>query len=157
MPRPEQASPSNPNPGSDLTHHPIPRRDKVRLYFFLGLLASAVLYSAYNLYVLDPYIYAGMGRGVRHVYKFGSLLLAWMIGFLVFRKIAPAWLTYLWNTLYLLSVGLLVILALYDAVIHNLPPSFRQPVSTFHEALISPIPFVVIGLLNFGMRRRPTN
>ena len=137
----------------DAAHHAIPSRDKTRLYFFLGLLASAILYSAYNLYVLDPYIYADMGRGIRHGYKFGSLLVAWVIGFLVFRKIAAVWLTQLWNTLYAVSLCLLLILALYDAIIHNLPASFRQPVSTFHEALISPIPYVVIGLLNFATHR----
>ena len=131
------------------------QRDKARLYFFLGLLASAILYSAYNLYVLDPYIYADMGRGVRHVYKFGSLLLAWLIGFLVFRKIAPAWLNQLWNILYVAGLALLVLLAMYDALIHHLPPSLRQPVSTFHEALISPIPYVVIGLLTRATRRAP--
>jgi 4-amino-4-deoxy-L-arabinose transferase-like glycosyltransferase len=165
MPRPEKGprpepnpDPShNPNSGSEPpTHHPIPRRDRARLFFFLGLLASAILYSAYNLYVLDPYIYANMGRGVRHGYKFGSLLIAWLIGILVFRKIAPSWLTHLWNTLYAASIAILLILALYDAMIHNLPSSFRQPVSTFHEALISPIPYVVIALLNFATRRPPT-
>ena len=127
--------------------------DRARLYFFLGLLASAILYSAYNLYVLDPYVYASMGRGIRHGYKFGSLLLAWLIGFLVFQKIAPAWLNQLWNILYAAGLAILIILALYDAFIHNLPPSIRQPVSTFHETLISPIPYVVIGLLTRATRR----
>ncbi len=155
MPRPEKGSPPNPNSHTS-SRHPIPRSDRARLYFFFGLLASAALYSAYNLYVLDPYVYAGMGRGVRHGYKFGSLILAWLIGFLVFRKIAPSWLTHLWNTLYVAGVCLLVIFAIYDAAIRNLPPSFRQPVSTFHEALISPIPYVVIGLLNFATRRSPS-
>ncbi|HTR29480.1 MAG TPA: hypothetical protein VMH27_09425 [Puia sp.] len=127
--------------------------DRARLYFFLGLLGSAILYSAYNLYVLDPYVYTSMGRGVRHGYKFGSLLLAWLIGLLVFRQIAPAWLNQLWNILYAAGLALLIVLALYDAFIHILPPSLRQPVSTFHEALISPIPYVVFGLLTRATRR----
>jgi hypothetical protein len=67
--------------------------------------------------------------------------------------IAPAWLNQLWNILYAAGLALLIILALYDAVIHNLSPSLRQPVSTFHEALISPIPYVVIGLLTRATRR----
>ena len=131
------------------------RRDKARLYFFFGLLASAILYSAYNLYVLDPFVYTNMGRSTRHLYKFASILIAWLIGFLVFRKTAPAWLIQLWNILYAAGLGLLLLLACYDAFIHLLPPSLRQPISTFHEALISPIPYVVTGLLNFAIRRTP--
>ena len=130
------------------------RRDKVRLYFFLGLLASAILYSAYNLYILDPYVYADMGRSTRHVYKFGSLIIAWLIGFLVLRPTAPAWLLQLWSILYAACLALLLILAGYDAAIHPLPPTLRQPISTLHEALISPIPYVVIGLLNWATSRK---
>ena len=130
------------------------RRDKARLYFFLGLLATAILYSAYNLYILNPYVYKDMGRSTRHLYKFGSILIAWLIGFLVFRKIAPAWLLQLWNLIYPIGLGLLLLLAACDNFIHPLPPTLRQPISTFHEALISPIPYVVIGLLNRASFRK---
>jgi hypothetical protein len=131
-------------------------RDKTRLLFFFGLLATAILYSGYNLYVLDPYVYESMGRSTRHIYKFGAIIIAWLIGFAAFRKIAPAWLLQLWNILYAAGLLILLLLAGYDALIHPLPPTLRQPISTFHEALISPIPYVVIGLLNFATRRTPT-
>ncbi|HET6253220.1 MAG TPA: hypothetical protein VFE32_04075 [Puia sp.] len=131
----------------------IPPRDKARLYFFLGLLASAILYSAYNLYILDPYVYAAMGRSTRHIYKFGSIIIAWLIGFLIFRKIAPAWLLQLWNIIYIAGLGLLLLLAGYDSLIYPLPQTLRQPISTFHEALISPIPYVVLALLTIAIHR----
>jgi hypothetical protein len=133
------------------------RRDKVRLYFFLGLLATAILYSAYNLYILDPWVYMDMDRGTRRFYRFGGVIIAWLIGFIVFRKTAPAWFLQLWNILYSASLGLLLFLAGYDAFIHPLPPALRQLISTFNEAVISPIPYVVIGLLNFASRRSPTS
>ena len=129
------------------------RRDKARIYFFIGLLASAILYSAYNLYILDPYIYATMGRSTRHLYKFGSIIIAWLIGFLVLRKTAPSWLLQLWNILYTAGLTLLLLLAAWDTLIHPLLPTLRQPISTFHEALISPIPYVVIALFNHAIRR----
>jgi hypothetical protein len=129
------------------------RPDKARLYFFVGLLASAILYSAYNLYILDPYVYASMGRSTRHLYKFGSIIISWLIGFLAYRKFAPAWLVQLWNILFAAGLVVLLLLAAWDALIHELPPSLRQPVSTFHEALIAPIPYVVFGLLIRATRR----
>jgi len=95
------------------------QREKHRLFFFTGLLASAILYSAYNLYVLDPYVYADMARGTRHLYKFGSIIIAWLIGFAAFRKTAPAWLLHLWNILYAASLAILLLLAACDALIAN--------------------------------------
>lgn len=138
------------------------RRDKARIYFFIGLLASVILYSAYNLYILNPYVYADMGRGTRHFYKFGAVIIAWLIGFSVYRKTATAWILQLWFILYGAGLGILLALATIDAFFHPLPPGLRQPVSTFHEAIISPIPYVVFGLLNFAgrpphVRRPPPN
>jgi hypothetical protein len=129
-------------------------RDKIRLYFFLGLLGAALLYSAYNLYILDPYVYVRMSRSTRHVYKFGAVILSWLIGFIVYRKTAAGWLLLIWHLLFGLGIVVLVLLAGYDATIHELPPSLRQPVSTFHEFLISPIPYVFVGIISRGMARR---
>lgn len=132
----------------------LPPRDRARLYFFLGLLASAILYSAYNLYILDPYVYEKMGRSTRHLYKFGSIILSWLIGVLVLRITAPAWVRHLWNILFGAGLGILLLLAAFDSFIHPLPLILRGPISTFHEALISPIPYVVIGLLNFAIIKK---
>lgn len=142
-----------PRPG-DPSHRPIPARDKTRLFFFTGLLASAILYSAYNLYVLDLNVYDYMARDTRHIYKFASLIIAWLIGLAAFRKTTPAWLLQLWNILYAAGLAILLLFAAYDSFIHLLPPNLRDTISTFHEALISPIPYVVIGLLNFATRRK---
>src|SRR6185312_8475368 len=117
-------------------------RDKIRLYFFLGLLGTAILYSAYNLYILDPFVYERMSRGRRHIYKFGAVVISWLIGYLVYRKIAAGWLLLIWHLVFGVGILILILLAGYDAAIHELSPSLRQPVSTFHEFLISPIPYV---------------
>jgi hypothetical protein len=139
-----------------MPHHtknrPLQPSDKARLYFFLGLLASSILYSAFVLFLLNAPSYETMPRNARHVYKFGSLILAWLIGFIIYRKIAPAWLLQLWNISFAASLSLLLALAAYDAFFHTLPLSIRDIISTFHEALISPIPYVVLGLLNFATR-----
>jgi hypothetical protein len=128
-------------------------KDQARLRFFLGLLASAILYSLFVLCVLNTPSYETMPRTTRHLYKFGSLILAWLIGLIVYRKIAPAWLLQLWHLTFAASLGLLLLLAAYDAIVQPLPLSFRDIISTFHEALISPIPYVVFGLLYFANKK----
>jgi len=135
---------------------PLQPADKARLYFFLGLLASAILYSVVFLCLLNTSSYETMPRTTRHFYKFGSLILAWLIGFIIYRKLAPAWLLQLWNLSFAACLGLLLALAAYDAFIHILPLPLRDIISTFHEALISPIPYVVFGLINFATRTPPS-
>lgn len=130
-------------------------RDKSTLNFFLGLLVVALLYSAYNLYILDPEVYEFMSRGTRHLYKFGGLILTWLTGWLVYRKVRPAWLIQVWDLLYACGLGLLLLLAAYDSFIRELPLALRQPVSTFHEFLISPIAYVVIGILYRALQTGP--
>ncbi len=131
-------------------------RDKARLYFFLGLLASAILYSVVTLGLLNTASYETMPRTTRHFYKFGSLILAWLIGFIIYRKIASAWLLQLWSLSFAVCLGLLLALAAYDAFVHILPLTLRDIITTFHEALISPIPYVVFGLINFANRTPPS-
>jgi hypothetical protein len=131
---------------------PLQPNDKARLYFFLGLLASAILYSVFILCLLNTDSYETTPRTTRHLYKFGSLILAWLIGFIVYRKIASAWLLQLWSLSFAAFLALLLSLAAYDALIHTLPLSLRDITTTFHEALISPIPYVIFGLINFASR-----
>jgi hypothetical protein len=123
------------------------RPDKRRLIFFLGLLAVAILYSAYALYVMDPDIYKTMPRSARRLYKFGAVLLVYAIGIIVYRKSAQRWLLQLWNIFYLSGVALLLLLAFYDARVSQLSLPFRNSIITFHELLISPIPYVIAAIL----------
>jgi hypothetical protein len=138
---------------TDRTRHSLQPTDRARLYFFLGLLATAILYSYFVLCLLNTSIYETIPRNTRHLYKFGALILAWLIGFFVYRKIAPAWLLQLWNISFAASLSFLLALAAYDAFFHTLSLSFRDIINAFHEALISPIPYVVFGLLNFAVNR----
>jgi hypothetical protein len=138
---------------TDQARHSLQPTDQARLYFFLGLLATAILYSFFVLCLLSTTAYETVPRNTRHVYKFGALILAWLIGFFIYRKIAPAWLLQLWNISYAASLSFLLVLAAYDTFFHTLALSFRDIISTFHEALISPVPYVVFGLLNFAVNR----
>jgi hypothetical protein len=142
-----------PHRQTDKTRPPLQPTDRARLYFFLGLLATAILYSFFVLCLLNTTAYETVPRNTRHLYKFGALILAWLIGFFIYRKIAPAWLLQLWNISFAASLIFLLALAAYDAFFHTLALSFRDIINTFHEALISPVPYVVFGLLNFAVNR----
>jgi hypothetical protein len=127
------------------------RPDNRRLFFFLGLLAMAILYSVYNLYLLDEHFFEITSRKTRHLIKFGSVLVAYVIGFLAFKKYCPAWLMQLWTIIYAAGLLLLVLFGIYDEWISSFSMPFRNLVITLHECLISPIPYVIIGIINFAL------
>jgi len=143
-PRPQQ-----PRPSSQSTSH----SSKSRWFFGLGLLAIVILYSAYNLYILDPKVFDSMSRSVRHVFKFGSVIIAYGIGLFAFRRFSPDWVMQLWHLLYGLGLGILILLGLYDAIFSTLSMPLRKVISTFHEFLVSPIPYVIVGIINSALKR----
>jgi hypothetical protein len=122
-------------------------RDR-RLFFFIGLLAIAILYSIYNLYLLDTRFFTITTRMTRHVIKLGSVLLAYGIGLLAYKRFCPAWLMQLWHILYATGLLLLVLLGVYDGWISQLSMPVRNLVITWHEFLISPVPYVIVGIIN---------
>jgi hypothetical protein len=126
------------------------RSDNRRLFFFLGLLAMAILYSVYNLYLLDERFFEITSRRTRHLVKFGSVLVAYTIGLLAFRKYCPPWLMQLWTMIYAAGLLLLVLCGIYDEWISSFSLPVRNLVITLHECLISPIPYVIVGIINFA-------
>jgi hypothetical protein len=155
-PRPQQPRPSSRSTvrsSGRSTGRSSGRSPKSRWFFVLGLLAIAILYSAYNLYILDPEVFDSMSRGVRHVFQFGTVILAYGIGLFAFRRFSPDWVMQLWHLLYGLGLGILILLGLYDAIFSTLSMPLRKVISTFHEFLISPIPYVIIGIMNSALKR----
>ncbi|HEV2483644.1 MAG TPA: hypothetical protein VGS79_28455 [Puia sp.] len=118
-----------------------------RWRFVAGLVASALLYTAYMLYFDNPHFLEASSRGVRHVIRFSTILITYGIGLMVFTRVYPAWLVQIWNIGYLGILGVLLLLGIYDFWTQSLSVPFRDFIITVHESLISPVPFVVAGVV----------
>lgn len=121
--------------------------DNRRWRFVAGLVAIALLYTAYMLYFDNPRFLEASSRGVRHVIRFSTLLITYGIGLWVFTRVYPAWLVQLWKIGYLGVLGVLLLLGAYDFWTQNLSVPFRDLIITVHESLISPVPLVIAGLV----------
>lgn len=121
--------------------------DSRRWRFVAGLVAIALLYTIYIVYFDNLRYVEATSRGVRHVVRFSTILLTYGIGVLVFARVYPAWLVQLWHIGYLGSLALLLLLGIYDFWTQDLSVSFRDFIITVHELLISPVPYVVAGLV----------
>jgi len=118
-----------------------------RWRFVAGLAAIALLYTVYMLYFDNPRFLDGSSRGVRHVIRFSTILITYAIGLRVFTRVYPSWLVQIWNIGYLGILGILLLLGVYDFWTQSLSVPFRDFIITVHESLISPIPFVIAGLV----------
>jgi len=119
-----------------------------RLFFFGGLIIITILYSLYNLYLLDEHFFEITSRKTRHMIKFGSVLIVYCIGFFSLKRYSPIWLMQIWNILYAGGLLLLILFGIYDQWIRALSQPFRNLVITCHEFLISPVLYVIMGIIN---------
>jgi hypothetical protein len=133
------------------------RADKRKLRFFIGLLAIAGLYSVYVLYLSDLRYVQETSRGIRHAIRFSTILVAYGIGVFAFAKESPGWLVQIWHLLYIGMLLLLILLGFYDAAVKELSLPLRELVITLHEFLISPIPYVIAGIIRRAVRPEPTS
>jgi hypothetical protein len=122
-------------------------QDNRRWRFVAGLVAIALLYTVYMLYFDNPHFLEASSRGVRHVIRFSTILLTYGIGAWVFTRVYPVWLVQLWHIGYLGMLGVLLLLGIYDFWRQDLSVPLRDLIIAVHESLISPIPFVVAGLM----------
>jgi hypothetical protein len=117
-------------------------------YFFAGLLAILVVYTCDNLFFQERWFYTSLSRVLRHVVKFGCILLVYEVGYLVFKRYVSDWLLSIWRLLYVVCTILLLAIGIYDGLVREMAPSLRYFAVTLHEFLISPAPYVVVVLLN---------
>jgi glucan phosphoethanolaminetransferase (alkaline phosphatase superfamily) len=121
--------------------------DSRRWRFAAGLVVIALLYTSYIIYCSNLHFVEATSRGVRHVVRFSTILLTYGIGLLVFARVYPNWLVQLWHIGYLGMLSLLLLLGIYDFWAQDLSVTFRDFIITVHELLISPIPYVIAGLV----------
>ena len=123
------------------------QQDNRRWRYAAGLVTIALLYTIYIIYCNNVHYVEATSRGVRHLIRFSTILLTYGIGLMVINRIYPVWLVQLWHIGYLGILGLLLLLGVYDFWTQGLSVPFRDLIITVHEFLISPVPFVIAGLV----------
>jgi hypothetical protein len=114
----------------------------------MGLLAIVVLYTFYSLYIDNLRFVEATSRNLRHMIRLLTILATYGIGVLAFGRDYPIWLVRTWHFLYLGLLVLLLLLAGIDAMVEEFAVSFRNVVISLHEFLISPVPYVVAGIVS---------
>jgi hypothetical protein len=126
----------------------MPKVTNKRIWFWGGFIIIAIIYSVYNLYLVDVNYYQSIPRKVRHICKFITILSIYGIGTFALKKYTTEWMMYVWHLLHIIIIGLLLLIGLYDWSFGELSAQLRNVVNTLFEFLISPVIYVAIGILN---------
>lgn len=120
---------------------------KKRTYFWVGFIAIVVIYSLYNLYLVDVNYYQSIPRKVRHICKFAAILSIYGTGTFALKRYTTTWMMYIWHLLHIVIISILLLIGIYDWTFGEISVQFRNVAGTLFEFLISPVIYIGIGIL----------
>ena len=119
----------------------------VKQLYWICFALMIVVYSLYNVYLVDVKDYYAISRRMRHVYKFLSVVAIYGIGTAGLRKYAAVWAVLIWHTVYAVAIVILLVLGLYTWFIGQLAMGIHNMADTLLQLLISPLFYVAAGIL----------
>jgi hypothetical protein len=125
-----------------------------RNYLIGGFIGIVLLYSLYNIYLVDVDYYNQIPRKVRHIARFISILAVYGIGFYSLKKYMDTWVINLWNAIYIIFTILLILIGLYDWSTGGASNQLRNIANTLHEFLISPVLFIALYIIHDKLLRK---
>jgi len=125
----------------------MPKLSKRRIYW-IGFIVIVIIYSLYNLYLVDVTYYQSIPRKVRHIGKFVSILTIYGTGTLALRKYTADWMMFIWHMVHIIIITLLLLIGIYDWSFGEISAQFRNVANTLFEFLISPVIYIAVGILN---------
>ena len=126
----------------------MPADNKRKILFLAGLVLIIVIYSLYNIFLMTAEYMDATSKWVRHGVRLIIFLVVYGTGVFAFREYCPDWLMYIWHVLYVLGLLLLLLMGILGAFAHGRPGFLLHIGNSLYEFLISPVPFVVMAIIN---------
>ena len=105
--------------------------------FWLGLILIILIYSLYNVYLVDVGYYLLIPRKLRHVGKLLVILSVYGTGTWALRPCFTRWMLYLWHFLHLAGISVLLAIGACDWLFGAVSAPVRNIAATLLELLIS--------------------
>jgi hypothetical protein len=129
-----------------------------RHIYWIGFIVIVIIYSLYNLYLVDVGYYQNIPRKLRHIGKFASIIIIYGTGTFALKRATAEWMMYIWHLIHIIIIALLLLLGIYDWSFGELSAQMRNVANTLFEFLISPVIYIGVGILNskFGKEKNTT-
>ena len=126
----------------------MPGSNNIRPRFVAGLSIVCVIYTVYNVYIFDQHFFEVTSRNMRHILKFFTVLIVYGSGLLAYSATGwRGWPLQLWNLFYGSMLLLLLLMGIVDVWSAGFSQQVRDMTIALHGFLISPLPFIGLGLI----------
>ena len=120
-----------------------------RLFFSLGLLFICIIYTIFNIFLGDDFDHVlDFPKELRHIFRFGTTLLVYLIGRWVIKREPQGKSLQIWRLVYASLASLLLVIGLYDWCLQRPPLGLRSVAAGLQLFLISPIPYVAVRIID---------
>lgn len=119
-----------------------------RSKWITGLVAVFTIYTLYYLLFQDSPKIEHIGRKMRHVIKFGTTFLVYLVGTFHLGKLKDEWMNLLWHTVHISGLLILVGIGGFDWAFGMVSNPIKYFAASIQEFLISPVLYVGMGILN---------
>ena len=132
----------------------MPKISDKRALYWGGFIIIVIIYSLYNLYLVDVDYYQAIPRKARHIGKLLSILSIYCVGTFALKKYTDEWMMYVWHLLHIIIISILLLMGIYDWIFGELSNQLRNIANTLFEFLISPVIYIAVGILNNKFSRK---
>ncbi|BDB54620.1 hypothetical protein GENT5_09250 [Flavobacterium ammoniigenes] len=119
-----------------------------RRRFIMGLFIIVLVYSAYYIFFADSENAVTIPRRMRHIIKFSTTILVYLIGSFHLGTLQQKWMRMLWHCIHISLLVTITSIGLYDWTFGMVSNSTKDVAQSMQEFLISPVLYVGMGILN---------
>ncbi len=113
-----------------------------------GLILIVLIYSLFYLLFADRYYTYSIPRKVRHLIKFSTTIIVYLVGTFHLGQIKSKWMLQLWHFIHISLLLTITSIGIYDWTIGMVSYKTKEIAASMQEFLISPVLYFAMGLIN---------
>src|SRR4051794_19955067 len=118
-----------------------------KIIFLIGLILISVIYTFYNVFLVDVYYYRSMPIWIKFGNKAIIILLVYAIGFYVLKRITVLWMLKIWHIVFICATTGLVTIAFFQWKFQIVSEELKNIVHTLMDLLLSPLLYLCLGFI----------
>lgn len=116
--------------------------------YLAGLFIIALIYCMFYIFFADRADTVLIPRKWRHVIKFLTTFIVYLVGSFHLGKQKNYWMLYLWHFVHISLLSTITCIGLYDWIFGMVRYQIKEIAASLQEFLISPILYIAMGILN---------
>jgi hypothetical protein len=125
---------------------PLNKTDKKR--YWAGLLIIILIYTMFYILFADRADTILIPRKWRHVIKFFTTFLVYLVGTYHLGEQKSLWMLYLWHLIHISLLSTITCIGIYDWIFGMVSYHIKEIAASMQEFLISPMLYIAMGILN---------